>query len=471
MDRSTIAAIATPEGVGGIGIVRISGPKALDLANAVFRPATGAVEGNGSTSCSRPSCEFRSWRMYFGHICEPVAGRVLDEVVLAVMRAPRSYTREDVVEIQAHAGPKVLQDILDLLISQGARPADPGEFTRRAFVNGRIDLTQAEAVADLINATSDAAVDMAVSQISGGLSSYLESVRQALLSVLTTLEAVIDFPEAVDEDIDMETQIGILQSEVMDPIRDLIQSYEAGHFLRDGLQAVIVGGPNVGKSSLMNCLVNRNRAIVTEIPGTTRDCIEADLINRGVPVILADTAGLREDPDPVERLGIEKTREYLESADIVLFVVDAGCPARPEDLRLFAGLGDKRVILVVNKTDLAGAERRFELPAQWARVPCVHVSALYGTGIDELKDRIADLSHYSKDPPNRRFIPNWRQKTLLDQVYRAVSDAASGLRDPGSFELVSIDLREALSRVAEITGHYAAPDVLDRIFSQYCVGK
>ncbi len=471
MDRSTIAAVATPEGIGGIGIIKVSGPKAMDLADAVFRRGPGSDDGNGNGSPGLFSGEFQSWRMYFGRICEPATGRILDEVVLAVMRAPHSYTREDVVEIQAHAGPKVLQNILDLLISQGARPADPGEFTRRAFVNGRIDLTQAEAVADLINATSDAAVDMAVSQISGGLRSYLESIRQALLSVLTTLEAAIDFPDAVDEDIDTGVQIGILQDAVLDPVRDLIQGYEAGHFLRDGLQAVIAGGPNVGKSSLMNRLVNRNRAIVTEMPGTTRDCIEAALINRGVPVVLADTAGLREDPDPVERLGIEMTREYLESADIVLFVVDAGCPARPEDLRLFAGLGDKRVILVVNKSDLADPDRRFELPVQWAQVPCVHVSALYGTGIDELKDRIADISLYSKYPPNRRFIPNWRQKTLLDQVYRAVSDAVSGFTGQGAFELMSIDLREALTCLDEITGHYAAPDVLDRIFSQHCIGK
>ncbi|MBS3756484.1 MAG: tRNA uridine-5-carboxymethylaminomethyl(34) synthesis GTPase MnmE [Desulfobacterales bacterium] len=471
MDRSTIAAIATPEGIGGIGIIKISGPKALDLASAVFRRGSGFDDENGGGPRAGLSDEFRSWRMYYGRICEPVTGRVLDEAVLAVMRAPHSYTREDVVEIQAHAGPKVLQNILDLLISQGARPADPGEFTRRAFVNGRIDLTQAEAVADLINATSDAAVDMAVSQISGGLRSYLESVRQALLSVLTTLEAAIDFPDAVGEDIDTEVQIGILQDAVLDPIRDLIQTYEAGHFLRDGLQAVIVGGPNVGKSSLMNRLVNRNRAIVTEIPGTTRDCIEATLINQGFPVIFADTAGLREDPDPVERMGIEKTREYLESADIVLFVVDAGCPARSGDLRLFEELADKRVILVVNKSDLSAPDRQFDQPPRWAQVPCVHVSALYGTGIDELRQRIADCSIYSDGMQNRRFIPNWRQKSLLDQIYQAVSDALTGLHGHGSFELASIDLREGLSRVDEITGHYVAPDVLDGIFSQHCIGK
>ncbi|MCF8028965.1 MAG: tRNA uridine-5-carboxymethylaminomethyl(34) synthesis GTPase MnmE [Desulfobacteraceae bacterium] len=471
MDRSTIAAIATPEGTGGIGIIKISGPDALNLANAVFRRSPGSGESDGSGS---GDTGFRSWRMYFGHICVPETGRILDEVVLAVMRAPHSYTREDVVEIQAHAGPRVLHNILDLLVSRGIRLAGPGEFTRRAFVNGRIDLTQAEAVADLINATSDAAVDMAVSQVSGELKAYLDSVRQALLSVLSSLEAGIDFPDAVDEaDIGPGAQARILQDAALVPLRELIQSYEAGHFLRDGLQAVIVGGPNVGKSSLMNCLVNRNRSIVTEIPGTTRDCIEVSFINQGVPLTLADTAGLRENPEPVERLGIEKTREYLATADIVLFVVDAGSPVRSGDRRLFDELAQtgKRVILVVNKSDLAQPDRRFDLPAGWAESPCVYVSALYGNGIDQLRQRIADCSLCSVDPQNRRFIPNWRQKALLDQALQAVSDGVDRLCDRISFELASIDLREALSCLDEITGHYVAPDVLDRIFNQHCVGK
>lgn len=470
MDRSTIAAIATPEGFGGIGIIKVSGPDAFSVVSSVFRH--GPYDPD-SRRISEPADNksFSPWRLYYGHVLDPDSGRVIDEVVLAVMPAPRSYTREDVVEIQAHAGPKVLHSILGLLLARGLRPAQPGEFTRRAFTNGRIDLTQAEAVADLINATSDAAVDMAVSQISGGLTCLLGNIRETIISVSSTVEAAVDFPDSVDEEINTDMLVHALYSDIEKPVQELLSAYDAGRFLRDGLNVVIAGGPNVGKSSLMNKLVNRDRAIVTDIPGTTRDCIEATLTARGLPVVLVDTAGLRSDPGPVETLGIEKARQYIDSADFILYVVDVSAPVNSEDLKFFEELPQGRGIIVVNKCDLPGHQMRFERPPQWRGVPFVRISALYGQGVADLIDLLADMLPRATEAAQPEFVPNWRQKVQLDRLSRAVSGASSGLKQGESLELVSIDLREALSAVDEITGRYVSDDILDRIFSSYCIGK
>lgn len=470
MQASTIAAIATPDGFGGVGIIKISGPEAISLAARVFRHGRNRGSSNGPFSAAIE--EFASWRLYLGHIVDPATSRIIDEVLLAVMRAPRSYTREDVVEIQAHAGPKVLYSILEILISLGARPAQPGEFTRRAFINGRIDLTQAEAVADLINAASDAAVDMAVSQVSGGLRSVIDPVRDAVVSALGSIEAAIDFPDAVDDaEIDTRGLIDTLYERVLEPAGKLIDSYDSGRFIREGVKAVIAGGPNVGKSSLMNRLVNRDRAIVTDIPGTTRDCIEASLRAGGVSVVLADTAGLRDDPEPIERLGIEKTLEYIDSADIILFVVDVCAGVGHSDLNLYSQLPEGRKIVVVNKSDLTDCLDGFEFPSAWDDSPRVYVSALTGEGLDRLILELADMASGSSDIARPEFVPNWRQKTQLDRLHRAVSGAVSGLKLGSSPEFISIDLREALSALDEITGRYVEPDVLDSIFSTYCIGK
>jgi tRNA modification GTPase len=469
MDGSTIAAVATPEGAGAIGIIKVSGPNALAAVCSVFR--RGQLQP-GSTS-GRPVTpgSLKTWRMYFGHIFDPESGQGIDEVILAVMRAPNSYTREDVAEIQAHAGPKVLEKIFSLLVSRGIRPAEPGEFTRRAFINGRMDLTQAEAVADLINASSNAAVDMAVSQMAGRLSDLMATLRKRLVSVLSRLEATIDFPDSAGDEIDFLQQAQSLSSSVLKPIQDLRDAYEGGRFLRHGIQAVIIGRPNVGKSSLMNRLVVRQRSIVTDVAGTTRDCVEASLVSRGVPIVVADTAGLREDPDSIERLGIEKTREYMDAADILLFVGDAGLPVEPEDLRLYEQVSEKRFLLVINKTDLPAKDKKFRLPESWQGARLVEVSALQGSGIDALKDEMADMAFSPKLLDRSGFVPNWRQKCLLDRVAEAVSCAVSGLGDRISPELVAIDLREAVSAVDEITGQSFRPEILEEIFSRYCVGK
>ncbi|MFW6052881.1 MAG: tRNA uridine-5-carboxymethylaminomethyl(34) synthesis GTPase MnmE [Desulfosalsimonas sp.] len=470
MEGSTIAAIATPDGFGGVGIIKVSGPKALGIAVSVFRPGRCDPDSGAGLPAVAPE-SLVSWRLYYGHIIDPRDSRIIDEVILAVMKAPNSYTREDVVEIQAHSGPRVLYSILDLLISRGARPAQPGEFTRRAFLNGRIDLTQAEAVADLINATSDAAVDMAVSQVSGGLKSFFDPVRDSLLSVLGFIEAAIDFPDAVGEEIDTNGLISILSDRVLEPAGELIESYNAGRFLREGVKAVIAGGPNVGKSSLMNRLINRERAIVTDIPGTTRDCIEASLRAGGANVVLTDTAGLRDDPEPIERLGIEKTHEYINCADIVLLVVDICRGAGSQDLLLYRRLPRGRKIVVINKSDLSDCHEDFELPSEFKESPLVYVSALTGEGVDLLITEIANMVSEPGTFPTPGFVPNWRQKTQLDRMHRSVIRAVEALGQGLSPELISIDLREAISAVDEITGRFVAPEVLDRIFSNYCIGK
>ncbi|MCF8028718.1 MAG: tRNA uridine-5-carboxymethylaminomethyl(34) synthesis GTPase MnmE [Desulfobacteraceae bacterium] len=469
MDSSTIAAVATPEGNGGIGIIRVSGPEAIAAVTAVFRRAFYGQNPSGSDTDAGEG--FQSWRMYLGHILDPVSGSLIDEVILVVMHAPHSYTREDVVEIQAHGGSRVLEKILNLLISQGIRPAQPGEFTRRAFINGRMDLTQAEAVADLITARSDAALDMAVSQMTGQLSDVVSSIRQSLVSVFGSLEAAIDFPEAAGDEIDDSGQSLRLSREVFQQINQLREAYESGRFLRQGVQTVIIGRPNVGKSSLMNCLLNQQRTIVTEIPGTTRDCIEASLTTRGVSVLVTDTAGLRKDPDPIERLGIEKTREYMASADIVLHVLDFSRPIDDEDVVIYDQLTDKPVVLVINKADLADHEKVLRLPPAMQEAACMEVSALQGTGIEALKQRIADMVLSSVAVSGPGFIPNWRQKCLLDQAAEAVSKVVSGLESRRLPELISIDLQEGLSAIDEISGRHVETDVLDEIFSRYCVGK
>lgn len=470
MDRTTIGAIATPEGYGGIGIIRLSGPRAVEIACSVFRRGNRVRRKDCfSETCDPESLE--SWRLYYGHIVEPSEGRVLDEVLLAVMRAPRSYTCEDVVEIHAHSGPKVLQSILDLLLSGGARIAQPGEFTRRAYMNGRIDLTQAEAVADLINASSDSALDMAVAQVAGSLNTYISPIRDSLMSVLSNIEAAVDFPDAVGDEIDSQDIAVKLSKNVLDPVRRLIDLYESGRYLRRGLRVVIVGGPNAGKSSLMNRLVNTEKSIVTETPGTTRDSIEASMIARGFSFVLADTAGIRENPDPLERLGIEKTMEQVESADIALFVFDLSRPASAHDLIVFRELPARYRILVLNKSDLSENQKVFALPDELRSYPCFSVSAMYGYGVSDLLEELTRIASNSRESANSGFVPNWRQKTLLDKIFKSVSQAVGCLDGKQAYELVSIDLRDAVETLDEITGRYVSVDVLDRVFNDFCVGK
>lgn len=471
MDNSTIAAIATPAGSGGIGIIKMSGPDAIDIALTLFQPISSQKDFKNTRNQTDVKHSLKSHRFYYGHVVDPDTNRIMDEALFVIMRAPYSHTAEDVVEIQAHAGPLVLKSILNVLIHKGARLAEPGEFTKRAFLNGRIDLTQAEAIIEIINARSAGAIDMAMAQISGELSQVIKSLQSALIDIVATIDASIEFPDDVDDVMDVKALIERIDETIILRIKNLIQHYEDENYLREGLKVVIVGGPNVGKSSLMNRLINRERAIVTDIPGTTRDFIEESFITKGVPIIVTDTAGMHDDPDPVEKIGIEKAWGYISTADIILFTVDAGKSIQPSDLMLFKKFHEKKVLLVVNKSDLADEKKCFKLPAKWDALPCVETSALCNQGIDDLKDVIAKIAFESTTETGHKIVPNLRQKIALEKVLAAMVAAVDALNRSVLLDLVTIDLKSALEMLTEITGETTKPDIIENIFSRFCIGK
>ncbi|AOY60641.1 tRNA uridine-5-carboxymethylaminomethyl(34) synthesis GTPase MnmE [Desulfococcus multivorans] len=464
MTISTIAAIATPMGVGGIGIVRISGPDALQIAQTVFQP---------SHLRRRSPTPFilKSHRLHHGRIVDPDTGRILDEVLLVWMKAPHSYTREDVVEIQMHSGPAVVRAVLGLVLRHGAVPAEPGEFTRRAFLSGRIDLTQAEAVIDIISARTDSALHIATAQLQGALRQHIESLRKLIRGVLAETEAAIDFPDDVGGDIDDGWILKQLEQEALSSLRSLAARYDAGHILRDGLKVVVAGKPNVGKSSLMNCLLDQDRAIVTDLPGTTRDFIEENLVVRGIPILLTDTAGLRSTEDLIEKIGVERTLSRIEGADLVLFVTAAGSPITDEDTDLFEIVRHKAVIWVLNKCDLDPLGNNTVFPDCWRSIPRVSISARYNQGIDTLKQKIEALALQPSLAYESAIIPNLRQKHAIDAAVAALMAAAEGIRCGMPFELVNLDIRSAYDLLGEILGVTIRDDILDYVFERFCVGK
>ncbi|GBC63801.1 tRNA uridine-5-carboxymethylaminomethyl(34) synt hesis GTPase MnmE [Desulfonema ishimotonii] len=468
MDSLTIAAIATPVGMGGIGIIRISGADALPIARSVFIRAAAPDDG-GERTALPPVPE--SHRFYHGYIRASETDRILDEVLLVLMRAPRSYTREDVVEIHAHAGPAALRAILNLVLKQGARLAGPGEFTRRAFLNGRIDLTQAEGVMDMISAQTDRSLDIATAQLRGGLGDAVAAIREPLSRILAHTEAAIDFPEDVGEEIDADDLLRALTRRVIRPLETLAERYEDGHILRDGLSVVVAGRPNVGKSSLMNVLLRQDRAIVTPIPGTTRDTLEEQLSIRGIPVMLSDTAGLHETSDPVEKIGIERACARLEAAELVLFMTDAGLPPTEQDHAICQMIRHKPVIWVINKVDLVEKPFVPNIPDEWAAWPRIGISARHGDGIDALRDLIAETVLTSSLECESVVIPNLRHRVAIEESLASLREAVSGIDAGMPFELVNIDVREAFDRLGDILGITVREDVLDHIFSNFCIGK
>ncbi|MEE8554128.1 MAG: tRNA uridine-5-carboxymethylaminomethyl(34) synthesis GTPase MnmE, partial [Desulfobacterales bacterium] len=459
MDNNTIAAIATPTGFGGIGIIKISGKGALSIASSIFQRSTASSDKPKDTNSAFFS-SLKSHQLYYGHVVDPANGRVLDEVLLSVMLAPHTYTMENVVEINTHSGPVVQTSILDLVIKKGARLAEPGEFTKRAYLNGRIDLTQAEAVIDIINSRTDKALEIATSQIKGRLKKNVESIRQSLINLLTEIEAAIDFPDDVGEIINTEAAIEVLENHVIVDLKDLIEHYENAHILRDGLKMVVVGRPNVGKSSLMNRLIQDDRAIVTSIPGTTRDLIEEILNIHGIPVIIADTAGLHETDDPVEVIGIRKAQEYINGSDLVLFMVDASDSLTSEDYKIYETINDKQMILVVNKSDLVEDDFELEAADSWKKIPIIKISALYGSGINELKDLIAKLTigEHGFEVGNK-IIPNLRHKIALERSLQLSVSAVEEIRKGTPFELIAIDILEAVDTLGEVIGVTVKEDV------------
>jgi tRNA modification GTPase len=456
-----IAAIATPLGEGGLAVIRLSGAQAFAIADKSFRPV--------GKSSLKPSAA-PTHTIQFGKIVRDE--QVIDEVLLAVLRAPRTFTREDTVEISCHGGLLPAKLVLDTLLAGGARLAEPGEFTKRAFLNGRIDLAQAEAVADLIHSRTELALAAANEQLAGKLSRRINRLRDDLMLTLAHIEAHIDFP---DEDISPDTKGKLLQRleggvAFMD---ELLRTANEGQILRRGIRAAIVGRPNAGKSSLLNQLLGRNRAIVSPIPGTTRDTIEETASIRGLPVIFIDTAGLCEARDEIELEGIRRSRESLAQAEFILHVLDAGEPLTRADENYFAEFAGKKRILVRNKTDLPV---KLELPPELcvthhtSRI--IDVSCVSGQGIEALKDAIKSLVWAGEIKAEMLQVAiNSRHQDALNRARASARQAADALRDDVTLELVAMDLRIAASAVGEIVGKTATEDLLDSIFSTFCIGK
>jgi tRNA modification GTPase len=469
-EQATIAAIATPPGAGGIGIVRISGERARPVLARLFRPA-------------RPERPGRSHQLRYGWIVEPGSGRPLDEVMAVFMAAPATYTREDVVEIHCHGGYVVLREILALILAEeGVRAAEPGEFTKRAFLNGRIDLTRAEAVLDLLNAGTREGLNLALAQLQGGLQQRVEQVREVMLELLAVVEVAIDFPDEDGEIIASRAMGERLAAEVSAPLRELLAGARQGRIFREGAAVVILGRPNVGKSSLLNALLREERAIVTAIPGTTRDTIEECLNIHGMPLRIIDTAGIRETSETVEEIGIERSRRRVADADLVLLLVEAGAAAGPEDLALRASVGDKKVLVVVNKLDLlaepasgpvgaadqALAAWRARLPG----LPLVGISARTGAGLKELEDAIfRTISGGEPRDPGFACVPNARHEAALVRALAAAERLAAGFKAELAPELLAVELQTALGYLGEIVGATSNEDLLDSIFSRFCIGK
>lgn len=460
MDRSdTICAISTPPGAGGIGIIRISGLQALDHLQAIFHPRD-------------KDCSFDSHRLYYGHIVHPQKNKILDEVLTVFMAAPATYTREDVVEIHCHGNFLVLQSILELLVSLGARLAEPGEFTKLAYLNGRIDLTQAEAVIDVLAARTRKGMDMALDQLGGSLYSRVDAIRSSLVQLRAVVEVAIDFPDEDVEIIDRSAFIAQISQEVLAPLEQLLHQAEEGRIFREGISVVIVGLPNVGKSSLLNTLLQEDRALVTAIPGTTRDTIEEYLDIKGVPVRIVDTAGIRQGADEVEEMGIERARKQIDQADLVLFMFDAARGVQEEDQKLFATVKHKPLLLLANKIDLAQQETAvdsFGLEKQGSIIP---ISAKQQQGIEELREEIFHTVVGNKDQwQEDGCAPNVRHKGALQRAKDAAVRLIQGLELTISSDLIAIDLQDCLDELNVIVGVTTTEDVLDVIFEQFCLGK
>lgn len=461
MENDTIAAISTPIGIGGIGIIKISGTNAIMIASSVFKRSSKKDKSQNINKHNR---------LYHGHIIDPENGKAIDEVLVSVMLAPHSYTREDVVEINVHSGLILLRTVLDLIIRQGARLAFPGEFTKRAFINGRLDLTQAESVIDIINAKSSKALEIANIQAGGYLKESVESLLNLLNGILVKIEAAIDFPEDV-EALNLDSDANVIENIVISKLNNLITGYNEGHIIREGLRIVIAGRPNVGKSSLMNRFLKMDRAIVTSIPGTTRDTIEEALILSGMPAVIADTAGLHDTSDPVETIGINKTWEQIKSADIILFMADAISAFTEEDRKIYESIKKMQVVIVINKIDLLPENREITLHDDLKTLPYVKISALYDIGIDSLKEKITEIFANKIDYDSIGLVPNLRHKIAFEKALENVVSVLKGIKSGLPHEMVSIDLRSAIDSLNEIIGENVKADILDQIFSRFCIGK
>lgn len=454
--QDTIVAIATPAGQSGIGIVRVSGPLCQQIAELVFRP-------------SRASHPLLSHRFYHGDVLDPSSGRVIDEALVVLMRAPRTYTRQDCLEIQAHGGRLVLQEILRIVLGNGARLADPGEFTLRAFLNGRIDLTQAEAVVELIQARSSASFELAQRQLSGGLSRALRVIREELLEILSQVEVAIDFPEEGIPEPEEEALLGEI-SRIEVSVGGLVESYAKGRLCKEGASIILLGQPNAGKSSLLNAMVGFERAIVTEIPGTTRDLVEETMEWQGLPIRAIDTVGLRDPADPIEAEGQRFLRGRVPQADLIIWVMDASRPSEPLGTGVEELARSAPGIVALNKIDLPQRLSVRDLPPFLRVLPSVRISAKEKIGITELLDAARDML-MGGAWAGELMLTNARHREKLEMCLDHLKRAKDHLRGGRFLELAAADLRESTAQLGGLMGEGVGGEILERIFSRFCIGK
>lgn len=453
----TIAAIATPPGEGGIGIIRMSGEQAKDILTKIFVPANpGSIENR---------------KMTYGNIIDPSSKSIIDEVLCVYMKGPKTYTVEDVVEINCHGGMVPLRKTLELVLKNGARMAEPGEFTKRAFLNGRLDLSQAEAVIDVIKAKTDKTFDVAMNQLEGIFSKKIKEVRKKLVDILVNITVNIDYPDEDIEEITYEKLEKDLTDAGMD-IDGLLASADTGRIMQEGLSVAIIGKPNVGKSSLMNSLLNEARAIVTEIPGTTRDTIEEHLSIRGIPIRLTDTAGIRETDDIIEKIGIEKSKESFNEADLVIFIIDSSRELSDEDGKIMELIDQNKAIVILNKIDLDQLITKSDVKKMLPVATIIETSMETQQGINLIEEKIVDMVYGGKvSQGDSLMVTNVRHKNILETASKSISDAIGMTEKKEALEFIEIDVNSCYESLGEIIGETVQDDIINEVFSRFCLGK
>ncbi|MEC1374514.1 tRNA uridine-5-carboxymethylaminomethyl(34) synthesis GTPase MnmE [Heyndrickxia oleronia] len=461
MEFDTISAISTPMGEGAIAIVRLSGDQAIEITDKLFVGVSGKKLENVS-----------SHTIHYGKIIDPTTDEVVEEVMVSVMKAPKTFTRENIVEINCHGGLVSVNRVLQLVLRYGARLAEPGEFTKRAFLNGRIDLSQAEAVMDLIRAKTDRAMNMALGQMEGRLSKLIQKLRQEILEVVAHVEVNIDYPEYDDVEEMSHRMLKEKANYVRDELKKLLQTAGQGKILREGLSTAIIGRPNVGKSSLLNSLVQENKAIVTDIPGTTRDVIEEYVNVRGVPLRLVDTAGIRETEDIVEKIGVERSRKVLKEADLILLVLNYADDLTKEDEQLFEAVKGMDVIVIINKTDLPQKIDMDKVKELSNEHKVITTSLLEEKGVDDLEEAISSMYFQgSIEASDLTYISNSRHIALIGQALDAIEDVLSGIEFGTPIDIIQIDLTRTWELLGEIIGDTVQESLINQLFSQFCLGK
>ena len=460
MRKDTIAAISTPIGQGGIGIIRVSGENAFIIVERIFKPKISYSIENIKTQT-----------MKYGHIIEPISGQVVDEVLVSFFKSPHSYTCENMIEINCHGGTKIARNILELVLKYGAGIAEPGEFTKRAFLNGRIDLLQAEAVIEIINSKTNAAVKASQRQLEGRLSIKIREIRSKIIENIADIEAAIDYPEYDIEEISRK-KIRERVVFCLNEVQRLINTFFEGRIIREGIQVAIVGRPNVGKSSLLNALAQKERSIITEVPGTTRDIIEEFIEIGGIAVRILDTAGLRETEDYVEKIGIERTRLVIDKADLILLVLDGSEQIEPEDREIFYSIKNKKVIVLINKSDIGKNFNFKDIDEIFNGKIIIDISAKEEHGLEKIEESIKEMFINKELEYDSDFIiTNVRHKQILEAVMEELKEVIEAIDSMVPIDLISVALTGAGNRLGEITGETVNNEVLETIFHKFCIGK